>query len=149
MDREARGNLYDQAVDSVLEFEKRHGHRAAWRQLSEFMIEYLSSMSGTLPAKAQKAFAVAVKVANLDGMNEEIEHTRASCCHYLSSVDFRYDFENRENCAVRAVLCVLQAESPSIDLADTCLWFLSFADKVEDRSEVIEDLVGEHFPNDK
>jgi hypothetical protein len=42
LDRKTGDNRHGYAIDSVSGFERRHGHQVAWRQLLDFMIEYLS-----------------------------------------------------------------------------------------------------------
>jgi hypothetical protein len=109
------------------------------------MTEYLSLMLGALSPQARNAFAIAERNRTVMSRNEEIEHARESCWGYLSSRTFRYDFEDQDNCAVRAVLSLLQREPPDVDLADTGDWFLSFADEVEDHSEAIDALAMKYF----
>jgi hypothetical protein len=146
-DREARDNRHGYAIDTVAEFERSHGHQVGWRQLLDFMIEYLSLSRSDLPVEAQKVFSVAERFRAVSDINAEFERIRDSCWCYLLSVEFRYDFANRENCAIRAALCLIRREPPRIDLADTCYWFLSFADQFEDHSELIAGLADKYFAN--
>jgi hypothetical protein len=57
----------------------------------------------------------------------------------------RYDFSDRENLAIRAVLCTLMTDPIESDIEQTTEWFLNFSDKVENHSEEIQDLLQRHF----
>jgi hypothetical protein len=142
---QAREDRHDRAIELVLRFEQRSGHQAAFRQLLGFMTEYLSLRLRALTPQARDAFATAERNKILTSPNGDIELARESCWRYLASQTFQYDFENKDNCAIRAVLCLLRREPPDVDLADTCCWFLSFADEVEDHSEAIAPLAMKYF----
>jgi hypothetical protein len=144
-DLEARESRHDRAIEAISRLEKENGHRAALCQLLEFMSEYLSLTLGALPIRAKEAFEIAVKFRTALTMNEQMERARDACWQYLSSYGSNHDFRDKENCAIRAALCLIQREPPKIDLAETCYWFLSFADEVEDHSHVIDHLVAKYF----
>jgi hypothetical protein len=80
-------------------------------------------------------------------MNDAMRQARDACWEYLSSAGLKYDFKSRDSCATRTVLALLCREPPPIDLSESCYWFLSFADEVEDRSESLDALIRKHFPD--
>jgi hypothetical protein len=145
LDPEARAMRHDLAIARVSEFEERCGHQTALLRLLAFMIEYLVPLKNGLPQEVRAAFEIAEQFREDLHTNDQIQRARDSCWQYLSTAGVTYDFKNRENCAVRAVLSALHREPPRLDLGEACYWFLSFADEVEDHSVSIDDLLSKHF----
>jgi hypothetical protein len=142
---ETREIRHGRASDSVLDLEARHGHERAFSRLRAFMIEYLKPLRSSLPREIGGALEIAEQFRDHSRMNLDLQRARDLCWEYLSARNITYDFQNKDNCAVRAVLSTVQREPPQLDLGEACYWFLLFADEVCDRSASIDDLIQKYL----
>ena len=132
---------HGRAIDSVVALEAQHGHETALSRLRAFMIQYLNPLRSNAPQEIRAAFEVAEQLRNHSRLTPDLERARDLCWAYLSARRITYDFQNKDNCAARAVLAVLQREPPQLYLGEACYWFLQYADEVNDQSNSIDALV--------
>jgi hypothetical protein len=136
---------HDRVIDLVKKFHEKFGLDETFRRLIAFMVSYVSLMKNSLPDAAREALAVSERVGAGAGTDEDAVSARNSCWNYLKSIGSEYDFDSREACAVRAVLCTLITDPRQNDLSHITHWFLRFADTVEDHSSEMKGLFDEHF----
>ena len=109
------------------------------------MISYLGLMRAPLPDVAKDALVVSTQFISGEADDAGLEAASNRCWNYLKSIDSRYDFGNRENLAIRAAWCTLITHPTTNELQQTIEYFLEFADRIEDHSSQIENLLQQHF----
>jgi len=133
------------AIDFIVGFLKNHGLEETIRRSRIFMISYLGLMRAPLPDVAKDALVVSTQFISGEADHAGLEVARNRCWNYLRSIDSRYDFGNRENLAIRAAWCTLITHPTTNELQQTIEYFLEFADRIEDHSSQIENLLQQHF----
>lgn len=135
----------DLFIESLQQFERAQGHDAAVRQFKRFAVDFLHSMLTALPPAAQPLFSIALAYRDELTNSAELDETRLHCWQAIDATDSRYDFQNKTNCALRAVLICLTSEPPRFDLSETSYWFLAFCAIIEDRSDLLPQLAATYF----
>jgi hypothetical protein len=143
--RDVRDERHGRAIERMSAFAKRSGHEAACLRLQAFMIAYLAPLKPGLPHDIKAALGIAGQFQEDLRTNEDISKARDTCWQYLETGGIMYDFANKENCAVRAVLATLARGPIQVDLNETLYWFLLFSDHVEDQSDRLDDLIARYF----
>jgi len=109
------------------------------------MVSYLSLIKDALPDVAMAALAVSREAISGSGSADAVKLAKVRCWDHLKSLGLEYDFEGREACAVRAVLCTLVSDPSESDLGELTDWFLKFANTVEDHSSEIDTVLTRHL----
>jgi hypothetical protein len=138
-----RHERHDEAIDLVMSFLSEHGAEDAFRRLIAFMVSYLGLMRGALSDKARSALSIAEKYSLKPELVDDALAARVDCWNHLKSNSQEYDFESREACGLRAVICALTTDV--VDFHELTSWFLEFADGVEDHSFEVKRLIEGHF----
>ena len=138
-------DYHARAIDFVVGFLRNHGPEETIRRSRIFMISYLGLMRTPLPDAAKDALVVSTQFISGEADDAGLEAASNRCWNYLKSIDSRYDFGNRENLAIRAAWCTLITHPTTNELQQTIEYFLEFADRIEDHSSQIENLLQQHF----
>ncbi|MGN7919883.1 hypothetical protein [Lysobacter sp. 22409] len=104
--------------------------------LMRFMCRCLLLAQGLLPETGRNALNSATTFW-LDGQGRaaDLLTARIDCWNYLDSKHRSTDIKDREDAAMRAVICVLYAEPQSDDFsAETVRWFADMFDRLGDYS---------------
>ncbi|MFC5326079.1 hypothetical protein ACFPPG_30225 [Bradyrhizobium oligotrophicum] len=136
----------DLVIERLQRFERANGHDTALRQFMTFAVEFLNSMIMALPPTVPPLFSIACGDRTTLVNSAELDDARSRCWQAIDALDDPRDFQDKTNCAYRAVLCCLMREPPRLDLSETSYWFLSFCEVIEDHSDLLPDLTAKHFP---
>jgi hypothetical protein len=112
-----------------------------------FMLDCVSLTQGRMPSLAVKALetarAYSVHESPLDSVREAIE----GCWRYLDQGSVHGSIDDRETCAIRALICLLREQSQpgSEDLVDLMSFFLNLLNRVEPHADEQILLIKKHF----
>jgi len=126
----------DIVIDFVEAMQKKLGLAETFRRVCGFMATYLGFF--TLPSVATDALDVARCFQRSQASAEQLERARIQCWEFLDAKSASTDFSQPEICAIRAVICILYAESPSEDVSELLSWFLTLVGKM-DASDAVPD----------
>ena len=102
--------------------------------LMRFMCRCLLLVQRFLPEIGKDALNTATAFwLNGVGCAEDLLNARVGCWNYLDAKGHGADVQDQEDALMRAVICVLYAESESEDFsAETARWFVAMLDRFGD-----------------
>lgn len=111
--------------------------------LMRFMCRCLLLVQEFLPETGRNALNLATAFwLSGQGQAEDLLTARIDCWNYLDSKHRSTDILDREDAAMRAVMCVLYAEPEPDDFsAEAVRWFADMFDRIDDYSEEIARLM--------
>jgi hypothetical protein len=129
----------------IEEVQEQIGIPETFKRARAFMAAYLALFTYVLPDVVIAGLDVMRRFSQGKATTEEVEAARVSCWKFLDAKSASTDFTERENCAVRAAICLLYPDAPAGDLSELVVWFLSLANKVEDHTPEIDSLLNGYF----
>lgn len=111
-----------------------------------FICSCLEFVKGFFPPVAQGAFQTAKDYwFNKSGNVEALESMRVACWEYLEGKSSGANINDREDAAIRALICCLYAVPSSDDFsAEAVRWFIAMLNKVGDFSAEVTPLMEAH-----
>ncbi|WP_223619782.1 hypothetical protein [Lysobacter sp. ESA13C] len=128
----ARNELEIYLVNVTQTFSATEAHAILMR----FMCRCLLLAHEFLPEIGRNALNLATAFwLSGEGQAEDLLTARIACWNYLDSKHRSTDIQDREDAAMRAVICVLYAEPESDDFSvETVHWFADMFDRLGDYS---------------
>lgn len=128
--------------EALEQFQAAHGVRATFERAMQFMIAYFALLRGPIPLVASEAFDVARSYWAGILTKEDLEAARIQCWNEIDSRYSSTDFESRNACVIRAVICLLYSELESSDeeVGEAVEWFIMLVNKFEDHTQELERL---------
>jgi len=101
------------------------GERSAlWRCLMLLMLDVLEPLRGTLPAVGSNALGIAIEYwRHASGSVEDLMTAKVECWAYLDSKHPSTVIADREDRALRALLCVLEPSGDEGTAEQASEWF--------------------------
>jgi hypothetical protein len=134
-----RNHLEDFVARVMQRFDDQDAHALFMR----FMCHCLILVQKFLPEVGRKALASATLFWLEDkGQAEDLVAARVSCWEYLDAKGRSTEIKDKEDAAMRAIICVLYAEPDSADFsAETLRWFAEMLDQLGDYSSETKQLM--------
>lgn len=122
---------------------QRSGARDAQVTLMRWMCRCLSLVQHLLPETGQKALTLATSFWLVGvGAAEGLLAARVACWNYLAVKGRGTEVQDAEDAAMRAVICVLYAESESDEFSvETARWFADMFDQLGLFSKEVTELM--------
>ena len=134
-------NLHD--IDT---FQLRFGRKAAYESAFEFMFEYISRIRTKLPALTAHAWEIVKRVRSGTASTEERDRIITEMWHYINRNESLVAPGPPDCCIMRPIMFLVK-DTPREDepVSEVVAWFLYFADKFEDHSADVAELVRRYF----
>lgn len=109
---------------------------------NKFMLDCLPLVTNYLPQVGIETLDIAKKFWLQKSIEDtELESVRIKCWNYLDTRHASTNIQDKEFCALKALICILYASPPSEDLGDVVEFFLKMILKVSNNIDYINNIV--------
>lgn len=113
----------------------------SYEKCIRFMLGCVVLVKNHLPDVGREAVEIAKKYwLGAKENPDELENARVKCWNYLDEQNASTNTQEKQYCALRAVICILYAEPPSDDISELIEFFLEMVVAVEENIDSVRDI---------